>query len=265
MSTAVAKRDALQEVCSTIDRAEFQAQLRDLLPEKVSLERFTRTAKLAVQLNPDILDVQDRRSLFISLVKMAADGLLPDGRQAALVKVKVKGKDTIAYWPMIGGLRYIAANHGYSLEAHCVFSNDTFDWELGFSPSVTHTPPKLDQERGELIGAYAVATRLEDGRKYVEVMSRQEIEDVRAKSPSGKFDWSPWNTNTAEMYRKTPAKRLYKQLPLGDLSEADVRVIASDDEIDTATAPVPALAGLPTDIDLEYEPVEGEVVEDDAA
>lgn len=261
--SAVAKRDPLQEVCATIDRAEFQAQLGDILPEKVSLKQFTRTSKLAIQLNPDLLDVTDRRSLFISLVKMAADGLLPDGRQAALVKVKVKGKDTIAYWPMVGGLRYIAANHGFSLESHCVYSNDEFKWSLGFEPSLLHQPPGLDQERGELIGAYAVATRLEDGRKFLEVMSRGEIEDVRAKSPSARFEWSPWNTNTTEMYRKTPAKRLYKQLPLGDLSEAEVRVIATESEVDTATAEIPALAGLPqVDPSEEYEPVEGEVVDD---
>lgn len=262
MSTAVAKRDALQEVVATIDRPDYQTQLREVLPAKVSLERFTRGAKLAVQLNPELLEVADRRSLFVSLVKMAADGLIPDGRQAALVKVKVKGKDAIAYWPMVGGYRYIAANHGYALESHCVYANDTFQWELGFSPSVTHKPPPLDQERGELIGAYAVATRLEDGRKFLDVMSRGEIEAVRAKSPSAKFDWSPWNTSTAEMYRKTPAKRLFKMLPLGDLEEHEQRVVDVG-EIDEATSQVPALANLPAvDPSEEYEQVEGEVVDD---
>jgi recombination protein RecT len=265
MSTTVAKQDPVRATLAIIDKPEFQVQLRDALPPNVSLERFTRTAKLALQLNPDLITVTDKQSIFTSLVRCAADGLIPDGRQAALVKVKVKGKDSIAYWPMVGGQRYIAANHGFALEAHCVYENDTFDWALGFEPYVTHKPPSLDQERGQLIGAYAVATRLEDGRKFLDVMNKGEIEGIRAKSPSGKSEWSPWNTSTSEMYRKTAAKRLFKQLPLGDLSEPEVRVIATDGEVEEATADVPALANLPI-VDVsepEYEPVEGEVVFDE--
>lgn len=259
--TAVAKREAVQEVVAVLDRPDFQAQLREALPPSVSLERFTRTAKLAVQLNADLLDVPDKKSLFTSLVRCAFDGLIPDGRQAALVKVKVKGKEQVSYWPMVGGMRYIAANHGYSLEAHCVYANDEFDWELGYEPRVTHKPPPLSSDRGDLIGAYAVATRLADGRKFIDVMSRGEIEEIRGKSPSARFDWSPWNTSTSEMYRKTPAKRLFKQLPLGDLEEHEHRVVVSDAEVEETTAAVPALANLP-DVD-PYEAVEGEIVTDD--
>jgi recombination protein RecT len=262
-STAVAKRDeAVKGTLEVLDRPQFQAQLREALPPSVSVERFTRTAKLAVQLNPDLIEVQDKQSIFTSLVRCAFDGLIPDGRQAALVKVKERGKEKVAYWPMVGGLRFIAANHGYSLESHCVYSNDTFAWELGFEPKVTHTPPSLDEDRGDLIGAYAVATRLEDGRKFLDVMSKGEIEAIRAKSPSARFDWSPWNQSTSEMYRKTAAKRLFKQLPLGDIEEREQRVMASDGEVDEATANVPALANLP-DVDPEIEEVEGEVVDED--
>lgn len=260
--TAVAKREAVQELVAVLDREDFKQQLQEALPPSVSLERFTRTAKLAIQLNEELLDVPDKKSLFTSLVRCAFDGLIPDGRQAALVKVKVKGKDQIAYWPMVGGMRFVAANHGFSLEAHCVYRNDHFKWELGFSPTVEHQPPALDEERGELIGAYAVATRLADGRKFVEVMGKDEIEAVRAKSPSARFDWSPWNTSTGEMYRKTPAKRLFKQLPLGEMDEHEVRVLASDGEVDEATAAVPPLANLPA-IDPAVEEVEGEVLPDD--
>lgn len=260
--TAVAKRDdAVKATMALVDKPEFQEQLKQALPPSVSVERFTRTAKLAVQLNPELIDVQDKQSIFTSLVRCAFDGLIPDGRQAALVKVKERGKEKIAYWPMVGGMRYIAANHGYSLEAHCVYANDEFRWELGFDPMVEHRPPPLDEERGDLIGAYAVATRLADGRKFLDVMSRSEIETIRGKSPSARFDWSPWNQSTAEMYRKTPAKRLFKQLPLGDLEEHETRVLASDAEVDEATAEVPALAGLPVvdpsdDDVIDQEPVE---------
>lgn len=262
--TEVARHDPVKQTVAILDKAEFQEQLAQALPPNVSLDRFTRTAKLAIQLNPDLISVADKQSIFTSLVRCAADGLIPDGRQAALVKVKVKGKDQVAYWPMVQGLRFIAANHGFALEAHCVYSNDAFNWQLGFTPSVSHLPPKLDEERGELIGAYAVATRLEDGRKFLEVMSKGEIEAIRGNSPSARFDWSPWNTSTSEMYRKTPAKRLFKQLPLGDLTEAEQRVVASDGEIEEATAEVPALANLPhVDLDEHVDPADVEVLDPD--
>lgn len=269
MTTAVAKRDAIQEVAHTIDRPEFQQQLAEALAgANVTVEKFIRTTKLAIQLNPEILDGTDRRSLFVAMVRCAADGLLPDGRQAALVKVRVKGKDTVAYWPMVGGLRYTAAKHGFALEAHAVYSLDQFDWQLGFDPRVDHHPPPLDRERGDLIGAYAVATRLEDGRKFIEVMGRGEIEQIRAKAPSAKSEWSPWNTATSEMYRKTAARRLFKQLPLGDLEEREARLIASDGQVDEATSEVPAVANLPivdpSDDDVEVVEAD-EIVEPDAA
>ena len=116
MSTAVARRDAVAEVVQTIDRPEFQQQLAEALPTGLSLAKFTRTVKLAVQMNPDIVNA-DRQSLFLAMVKCAASGLMPDGRESALVTVKVKGQEKIQWWPMIGGLRKKAAEHGITLAA----------------------------------------------------------------------------------------------------------------------------------------------------
>jgi recombination protein RecT len=244
--TDVATRTPVQQVVDTIDRPEFQAQLREALPDGLSVEKFTRTTKLAIQLNPEILSA-DRQSLFLAMVKCAKDGLLPDGREAALVKVKAKGKDTVAYWAMVGGLRKIAAKHGFSIESHAVYAHDEFKWELGFKPQVVHYPPPLEQERGELIGAYAVATG-PDGQKFLEVMGRSEIEQVREVSRAKDSEYGPWVKWPAEMYRKTVARRIFKQLPLGDLDERERRVVSDSEAqaVEEATAVVPALAALPT-------------------
>lgn len=264
----VAVRDRVAEVVATIDRPEFLEQLRQALPPSVSVEKFTRTTKLSIQLNPDIVQVADKQSLFLAMVKCARDGLLPDGRQAALVKVKVKGKDTVAYWPMIGGLRHIAAEHGFSLEAFAVYKDDTFDYELGLDPWIKHKPGALDFSRGALVGAYAVATRLEDGRKFLDVMHLPEIEAVRETSRAYQAGFGPWKDSPGEMFRKTVARRLFKQLPMGHLEEHESRALASaDEDVVVATAPVPALAGLPTvDITEPLEEVEpDEVLEPDTA
>lgn len=262
----VAVRDRVAEVVATIDRPEFLEQLRQALPASVSVEKFTRTTKLSIQLNPDIVQVADKQSLFFAMVKCARDGLLPDGRQAALVKVKVKGKETVAYWPMIGGLRHIAAKHGFSLEAFPVYQADEFDYALGFDPWVTHKPPALNVLRGELIGAYAVATRLEDGRKFLDVMHLPEIEAVRETSRAYQAGFGPWKEWPGEMFRKTAARRLFKQLPMGHLEEHEARVAGSDEDVVVATAPVPALAGLPTVEESVLEEVEAdEVLEPESA
>lgn len=257
----LATRNPIAEIVETIDRPQFQQQLREALPDGLSVEKFTRTTKLAIQLNPEILSA-DRQSLFLAMVKCAKDGLLPDGREAALVKVKVKGKEQVAYWSMIGGLRKIAAKHGFSIESHAVYSADEFEWVLGFDPSVTHKPPALDVERGNLMGAYAVATGPE-GQKFLEVMSRSEIEQVREVSRAKDSEYGPWVKWPAEMYRKTVARRLFKQLPLGDLDERERRIVSGPEAaaVEEATAVVPALAGLPT-VDVSMEEVEAEVVDD---
>lgn len=262
MTTAVAVRDKVKEVCGILDRTEFQQQLREAMPPGLSLERFVRTTKVAIQMQPEIVDT-DRASLFRAMVRCAQDGLLPDGREAALVKVKVKGKDCAAYWPMIGGFRKKAAEHGFAIEAHAVYERDLFTYTLGFDPVVTHKPPGLSDDRGELIGAYAVGTRLADGRKFVEVMGKAEIEAVRATSPSINSEYSPWRKWPAEMYRKTVARRLFKQLPLGWNNEGLARLADADEEraLEESTALVPEIAGLPI-LDGPEETLVGEVVEE---
>jgi recombination protein RecT len=264
MGTAVANRDKLADVVQTIDRPEFQKQLQEALPENLTVERFTRTTKIAIQMNPGIVNV-DRHSLFRAMVRCAQDGLLPDGREAALVEVKVKGDPHAAYWPMIGGFRKKAAEHGFGIEAHAVYENDRFEYELGFDPHVKHQPPRLSEPRGELIGAYAVGTG-PDGRKFLEVMGRSEIEAVRQVSRAKDSEYGPWTKWPAEMYRKTVARRLFKQLPLASepavarmLRADDATSLVDDRALEESTALVPELAGLPVDVDDE--PVTGEVVE----
>jgi recombination protein RecT len=138
---------------------------------------------------------------------------------------------------MIGGYRKIAAKHGLSLEAFLVHENDEFDYELGYEPVLRHKPPRLGSDRGEVLGAYAVARHV-DGRKWLDVMSRDEIEKVRAVSRAATSEYGPWVNHWGEMARKTVARRLFKQLPLDDVDEADAKVIEAGD----ADADLPSLA-----------------------
>jgi recombination protein RecT len=64
---------------------EFKAAL----PAHVTVEKFTRVALTAINSNPDLRQA-DHRSLFGAITKLAQDGLLPDGREAALVIFNTK-------------------------------------------------------------------------------------------------------------------------------------------------------------------------------
>lgn len=259
MSTLPAERDRQQELIGKLRSDDFVAQVKLALPGNVTPERFVRVTSTAILQSPEIVDA-DRASLFNAVIRCAQDGLLPDGREAALVVVKVKGEKRVSYWPMIGGYRKIAAKHGISLATAVVFDRDEFAYELGDSPRVHHIPPQdLSADRGEPVGAYAVATD-QHGQKFLEVMSLAEIEKVRAVSRAATSEYGPWVNWWTEQARKTVGRRLFKQLPIGDLDEASARVLdAGDGEYDfeasrdVGPAFTPPPAASPDD-----EPLEGE-------
>ena len=88
------------------------AEFAMVLPSHISPEKLQRTILTAVQGNPDLLRC-DRRSFLTSAMKAAQDGLLPDGREAAIVpfntRQKVEGEwrsvKLAQYMPMVFGLR----------------------------------------------------------------------------------------------------------------------------------------------------------------
>lgn len=263
MTTDVARRDPLHEIVATLDRPEYRRQLADMLPPGVSLDRFVRTGKLAVQRQPELV-AADRKSLFIALVQCAASGLLPDGRESALVTVKVKGRETVQWWPMIGGLRKKAAEHGITLAAAVIHANDEFSYST-MPPRVFHTPAALGEERGQPIGVFAAALD-SDGRLICPpvVMDVAEVEKVRATSRAATSEYGPWVRWWDRMACKTAARRLFAEMPLvGDARDELDRQLSADEsgQVDEATAAVPALANLP-DVDVGDEVVDGEIEDD---
>jgi recombination protein RecT len=184
-------------------------KLAAALPEHITPERFVRVAVTAVQNTPTLLNL-DRQSLFLACLKAAQDGLLPDGRQGAIVGFR----DQAQWMPMVGGLMVLARNSGQirSLVAQVVHERDQFVWRPADTERpIEHAVPSLAEDRGKPIGAYAIA-RLTSGEVVAEVMSRAEIEQVRAVSRSK--DGPAWSQWWGEMARKSVLRRLIKRLPL---------------------------------------------------
>lgn len=200
---------------------DMATQFQAALPAHIPVERFARVVMTAIQNNGDLLACS-RRSLFNAAMKAAQDGLLPDGREGAMVPYKGE----VTWMPMVGGIRKKARNSGEiaTWDVHAVFTNDAFEYELGDNPFIRHKPTLAN--RGALIAVYSVAT-LKTGEKSRDVMSVEDVEKIRSKSRAQN---GPWKDPVfyPEMAKKTVARRHSKVLPMSsDLDD----LIRRDDEL----------------------------------
>ena len=122
MNTAVATTKALTplaEVCGNIVamKPNFEESLRNT---GVSVDRFIQVAKQGLQTHKDVqkLLAADRKSLYLAIQKAASDGVMLDGREAALA---VFGTEVV-FMPMVQGLVKLARNSGEitNIEANIV-------------------------------------------------------------------------------------------------------------------------------------------------
>lgn len=195
-------------------------QLKAALPVQIPVARFQRVVMTAIQNNPDLLGA-NRRSLWRSCMQAAQDGLLPDGREGAIVLFKKNAQ----FMPMIGGLRKKARNSGdiATWDVYAVHANDTFEFELGDEPFIRHKPAL--ENAGALVAVYSVAV-LKTGERSRDVMSIAEVERIRLRSRAR--DDGPWVTDYEEMAKKTVARRHSKVLPMStDLDD----LIRRDDDL----------------------------------
>jgi recombination protein RecT len=195
-------------------------QFKAALPAHVSVDRFVRVTLTAVQTNPNLLNA-DRRTLFAAATKAAQMGLLPDGREGALVTFK----DQAQWMPMVAGIMKLVRNSGeistWSVQA--VYENDQFDFCLGDEEHITHKPNLAN--RGKLIAVYSIVT-MKDGEKSREVMSVEDVLAIKARSRSGNS--GPWVSDFSEMAKKTVIRRHSKRLPLSTDIDG---VLKEDDEL----------------------------------
>lgn len=253
---------------------KMKGEFRMALPSHIDPEKFKRVILTAVQQNDDLM-VCDRRSLLMAATKCAQDGLLPDGREAAFVifnsKVKRGGKEEwvklCQYLPMIAGVLKRVRNGGVvsSLQAHVVYENDHFVWRQGTEDSLDHVP-LFPGDRGQPIGAYAVA-RFKDGSPPMfQVMDKDRIEKARNVSKSK--DGPAWRNFWDEMARKTVARNLAKYLP----TEAEIESVARRDDdaptMDDSTETIDAVLTddqrqLPGKLDAIERTIDGAAGSDD--
>lgn len=226
---ALSKTDELRSVLGLME-----PQFKKALPTQISVEKFVRIVMTAVQINPLLVEA-DRSSFFAAAMRAAQDGLLPDGKEAALVIYKNKqGQRIVQYMPMVGGILKKVRNSGElaSITAQMVHQNDKFKYWVDDSGAHLEHIPLVFGERGPEIGVYAIA-KTKDGAIYIEVMSEQQVMDV--KNVSRAKDSGPWSGDFAtEMWRKSVIRRLSKVLPMSTDLES---VMHADDALYDFTPP----------------------------
>jgi len=239
MSTAVATRSD-KPIALRDQLVRMAPEFAKALPGHITADKFVRTAQTAIALTRNIGRVKDPQSLLAACTKAASDGLILDGREAALV---VDYQGDVQYRPMMRGLLKLAYNSGQlkSLVVELVRENDYFDYEpTNAEKPITH---KIDlrQPRGDAYAVYAIAT-LADGGVLHEVMSAEDVNKIRNRSDAWKafvakkIKSTPWHTDWSEMARKTVFRRLSKYLPSSAerdrLADAAERVDGDYIEID---------------------------------
>lgn len=267
MSTEIAtqtqpQQKPAQQFAALLDakRDTFAASL----PKHIDFDRFRSSVITAVSLDGSLLQA-DRASLFTACMQCAADGLLPNKRDAAFVTFSVREKDKdgreqwikkVQYMPMVAGVLKKLRNSGEisSFTAQCVYEHDVFEFEFGLTPKLRHVP-KIPGDRGKLICVYA-ACRLKDGSDSFEVMTLDQVDRRRAVSKSKSGPWVDWYD---EMAKKTVIRALCKVLP----SSTDIdRVIERlDSDVDLSRPSQPAIMPEIPEPEMGSLPAEGEVIE----
>jgi recombination protein RecT len=251
---APAARKPANDIATLLTDPKIKVQMQLALPKHVTAERLARVALTEVRKNPALARC-DQTSVLGALMTCAQLGLEPGGPlgHAYLIPFENRkaGRTEVQFIVGYRGMIDLARRSGQivSIEARPVYEGDLFDLEFGLHSNLRHVPDFDNPNRvqpDKLRFVYAVA-KLKDGGVQFEVMSRREVEAVRAQSRAGSS--GPWVTHFEAMALKTVVRRLFKFLPVSiELATA----IDADER---------AEIGIPQDNALTVDAETGEVLE----
>jgi phage RecT family recombinase len=237
-----------QQVDKAINAAYF-APIAQRFIEASGLEKkhFEKEVSFALQLihgNKRLADCT-QESFLKAVLNIANVGLTlnPVSKYAYLVPRynNVKRVNEACLEPSYVGLVKLLTDSGSikNITATLIYDNDQFEVIYGMYPNIVHKPV-FGGERGNIKGVYAVAT-LHDGSKQFEVMTTEEVHEIRSRSESWrayeakKISTCVWVDDEGEMFRKTVIKRIYKYLPKTERMQKVQEAIEVDNTDYTAT------------------------------
>lgn len=197
----------------------YKGEIQRALPRHMTADRMARIALTEFRKNPALMKCEPA-SLFGAVIQCAQLGLEPGGAlgHAYLIPFENRKKGITEVQFIIGyrGMIDLARRSGQiiSLEAHAVYEGDVFECQFGLESTLRHVPDWQNVNRTQddkLQFVYAVA-KLKDGGTQFEVMSKAEINAIRARSRASSY--GPWVTDYVAMSLKTVIRRLFKYLPV---------------------------------------------------
>ena len=197
----------------------YKQEIAKVLPKHLTAERMTRVALTAINRTPKLLECTPE-SLMQAVMICSQAGLEPDGRLAHLIPYG-KIVQVIFDWK---GLVALGLRNGFeSIYADVVCDNDKFDaWVEDGKKKLTHRV-NWRKERGDTLLVYCVS--MKGGVLDYEIMTFEETEAIRQRSRAK--DSGPWVTDTVEMRKKCPIRRMSKRWDL--LPEIRDVIMAEDD------------------------------------
>lgn len=192
---------------------KMQGEITKALPSVITPERFTRIVFSALSTTPKLQECSPQ-SFLGAMMTAAQLGLEPNTPlgQAYLIPYKNHGQLECQFQLGYKGLIDLCYRSGEvsTVQAHTVYENDTFEYELGLDNKLRHVP--ASSGRGVPTHFYALFRTISGGYGF-EVMS---IEDIRthAQRYSKSYGSGPWQTNFEEMAKKTVLKKVLKYAPI---------------------------------------------------
>lgn len=254
-NTALTKPN--KDVLTLIESKSFKDELARALPNRaiqsgiITPDHIVRLARTMIMASDALLKCSPL-SITACVIESAQLGLELEKVMGHAYLVPFSGECTL----IVGyrGFMHLAYQSGAtsSISAEIVRRGDKFKRVLGTRRELQHAPGPIpkDDKSDNWLGAYAVVEFL-SGRTDFEYMEKVQIEAARNRSNSWrswiKFKKStPWVTDEAEMWRKTPVRRLAKRLPMSttDKRAELLRAVMIDEYGERKGLLVPTLHGF---------------------
>lgn len=197
-----------------------------VMPKHMSADRMYQLALSTYNQTPELAECSPQ-SVLGCLMKCTALGLEPsavDGLGRAYIlpyyNKKTNHKEAqliIGYKGMIDLAR--RSGQIVDISARAVYEGDFFEYEYGVHENIRHIPSPDYDGTQPLTHVYVVA-HFKDGGHYIDVMTKKEVDAVRARSKTSKF--GPWVTDYEAMARKTVIRRAFPYMPVSVEVQADV-------------------------------------------
>jgi recombination protein RecT len=185
-------------------------QIERALPKHVTAERMMRLALTEARRIPKLLDC-DQISLMGAVIQAAQLGLEPGGVLGHCYLIPFKGQ--VQFIVGYRGMLELAMRSPLveKITARAVYEGDEFVYEFGLGEKLVHKPKMTPHKDAQLTYVYAVVF-LKDGSKQFDVMSRDDVDAIRARSMAANS--GPWVSDYEAMAKKTVVRRLFKFTPV---------------------------------------------------